>query len=393
MRQKQENKYENVTVEKLAERAKKGDREALVALCQEIAGGILFRTTYFIRNRSDAEDVAQEILIRVCEGIHGLRNSNAFRGWLNTIIKNETRRYMTKNTKSSTVINLDDYLDTDIDDDDDAMLPEDYAINEEDRKAVIAIIDDLPDRQREAIFLHYYEGMSVNDVADTMDVTKSAVSHYIKLAIRKIQSEIEKQSEKTGTMCALSLIPIGGLLANVFRNQATQVPFSSSPWFNTAVGGFEKIGAGGGTLAELAKSLFGKITAAVVSVSIVATGAYYAEEAIKDVINPPSQVATVAAQGQIEFSDKHSRNGEINPIEAKVTVSNERGTLTAKHWWISSFGSEEELFSGSGDNVGNALVEMQEYSENGEYILYFLMEDTLGSAYKVSRPFTIKVSK
>ena len=221
MRRQGSNK-EKVEVERLAEMAKRGDKESLISLCQAIASDVLFRTTYLLRNTMDAEDAAQEILIRVCERIHGLKDPKAFRGWLNVIIENEIKRYLSKNAKHTSVIDLDEYLETELEDDDN-FLPDDYAIRKEDRNVVMDIINSLPARQREVIFRYYYEGLSVNETAEVMEVTQSAVSHYLKLAKAKIQEEVQKQSEKTGTLNALTLLPIGGLLANIFHHEATQI--------------------------------------------------------------------------------------------------------------------------------------------------------------------------
>ena len=57
-------------IERMVEKAMHGNRIALAELCQTIARGVLFRLSYKLKNRADAEDATQEVLIRVCESIH-----------------------------------------------------------------------------------------------------------------------------------------------------------------------------------------------------------------------------------------------------------------------------------------------------------------------------------
>ena len=75
---KPEKTAEQLAIEALASKASRGDREALLSLCRAIAKNILFRVSCKVSNRMDAEDTAQEILIRVCANIHSLKDPEAF---------------------------------------------------------------------------------------------------------------------------------------------------------------------------------------------------------------------------------------------------------------------------------------------------------------------------
>lgn len=57
------------------------------------------------------------------------------------------------------------------------------------------IIDALPERQREAIVLHYYSGLNVTEAAKVMDISHAGVSLYLKLARKKIKEELENIAE------------------------------------------------------------------------------------------------------------------------------------------------------------------------------------------------------
>ena len=97
---------EAIVLEVLVKKATEGDHDAILSLCQEIAKNVLFHAKCVLRNYDDAGDVAQEVLIRVCTKISDLNEPKAFKVWLNSIITNETNRYMMKNSKHSVVLNI-----------------------------------------------------------------------------------------------------------------------------------------------------------------------------------------------------------------------------------------------------------------------------------------------
>ena len=381
----------NIDISRLAEQAKRGDRESLVSLCSAIARGVLFRTMYFIRNRMDAEDAAQEVLIRVCEKIHGLNDPKAFSGWLNSIVENETKRYLTKNAKHSSVINMDDYLDADIEEDDEVFLPDEYTIKEDDSKAVMEIIDKLPEQQRKVIFLHYYEGMKVTETAQAMDISQSTASHYLKLAQEKIRSEIQIQSKKTGTMYGIAFLPIGSILTNTFHQEAAQIPQISNLWIEKAVS--ESIGQTINTAtAQTAGTSLG-LTTTVISVAasvLVVAGLWLGGVFSNPQDIPVEQGMALEAEGEVVFIGGESYRSYENPKQAVARAHNERGEIIALDWWIAVSGNEAVLYSGEGGIVDETLMSMYERGEDGEYTLNFNMKDAAGVTYTLTRQFIIR---
>jgi len=104
-----EKKAEKKPTEIIVRRAMTGEREALTELCRVIARNVLFQVSCKVSNQMDAEDIAQEILIRVCQKIGELNDEKAFGGLLNRIINNETSRFMTKNLQPVSIVSIDDF--------------------------------------------------------------------------------------------------------------------------------------------------------------------------------------------------------------------------------------------------------------------------------------------
>ena len=183
-----------LSFEKLVEKATRGDQDALCSLCEKIARSVLFQVTHLLGGRQeDAEDVSQEVLVRVCGNIGSLRSPKAFKVWLSRIIINEKNRYLTKKIKGSEVLNIEDYLENIAEDNDD-FLPQECAESAELRSAVMGIIDRLSIRQREAVLLYYYEGLSVTQVAEAMEVTIQGASRHLAIAREKLRRELKSPS-------------------------------------------------------------------------------------------------------------------------------------------------------------------------------------------------------
>jgi len=174
--------------EAIVEKAIQGDESALCSLCEKLAKSIMYRARYMLGNDMDAEDVTQNVLLRVFENIKNLRESRAFRSWLSGIIINETRRYISEHSKHGVHLNIDDYFDTLIESKAE-WLPCEHAESRADQKSVMEIVSRLPNRQHQAVMLRYYNDMSVTEVAQAMRIPHQCVSKYLTLALNKLRAE------------------------------------------------------------------------------------------------------------------------------------------------------------------------------------------------------------
>jgi RNA polymerase sigma-70 factor, ECF subfamily len=77
----------------LVERARDGSQEAFADLVRRYQVRIFNLARVSTRNDADAEDVAQEIFIRVYRGLRSFRGDSAFRTWLYRIAVNATRTH------------------------------------------------------------------------------------------------------------------------------------------------------------------------------------------------------------------------------------------------------------------------------------------------------------
>ncbi|MCL2889037.1 MAG: sigma-70 family RNA polymerase sigma factor [Eggerthellaceae bacterium] len=381
---------DKAALEEIVKRAMRSDREALKALCKSIARSVFFRVRSRLHNPQDAEDASQEVLIRVCEKIGSLRDPKSFGAWLNSIIINEINRFSAKSMKHADIINIEEYLSSMVDESE-GLLPEEYALREEDRRMIMEIVDNLPQRQWEAVMLHYYEDMSLTEVAAAMNITKQGVSYSLALAREKIKKELETRLEVPGALRSMAGLPIGLLLTQVLHEEAALVSFAPEQWIETAISNSAEIGGTSAPKSALTAGLSGFLratgiiviaAAAIVAILLYGGGLLFNPEYSLD---PPAPV-----EGSIIFPGDATSQGHINPTSASAWASDNTSELSAQSWSITAFGSEEVLYSGLGGSVSAELVLMQRNGEDGEYSIRFYMEDAAGNRYLLIRPFSIR---
>jgi len=73
---------------------------------------------------------------------------------------------------------------------------EDSAIERASRRDLMAVIDQLPNRQREVIVLRYYAGLTEEEIAHVLDISPGAVKGYAHRAIARLRTTVQATSEQ-----------------------------------------------------------------------------------------------------------------------------------------------------------------------------------------------------
>ena len=410
------NKANNILIESEAQiaiqelaaaKASKGDREALAQLCEHIAKGVLFRMSRMLRNRVDAEDAAQEALIRVCKSIGQLKNPKTFRKWLGTIIVNEARRKGMQNARiSDNVIHLTDLTEAAVDDDEN-FLPEQFAMNAESRRTVIEAIDRLPQRQKEAVLLHYYDRLNVTETAEVMGISQPAASIHLKEACSRIKRDLESSADKLmKAMQGFVAIPLSDMLFRaLYTESASFVPASQTWMADTiakcsdlaivgavAAGGVAGAGlyssaSAGGTAATSTSAV---VTAAKTLLTVVAATTATLGITIGAIVLHSSQQddrPSTNATGSVIFTGDYEQS-YINPTEASASSDSEQGKLKVHNWEIQTIDRTTILYAGESDTVTeNVFATMREDGNLGNFKLVFILEDANGVKYELAHNF------
>ena len=177
----------------LIKRVQQGDKSAFDLLVVKYQHKILNLVMRYVRDPSEALDVAQEAFLKAYRAAPSFRGDSAFYTWLYRIAINTAKNYLVAARRRPASVDID-FQDSeqfeiftklsDVD------TPEGLALTEEIGEAVNKAIEDLPDELRTAILLREIEGMSYEEIAQTMDCPVGTVRSRIFRAREAIEKHL-----------------------------------------------------------------------------------------------------------------------------------------------------------------------------------------------------------
>ncbi|HBT34362.1 MAG TPA: RNA polymerase sigma factor RpoE [Pusillimonas sp.] len=178
----------------LVARVQRGDKRAYDLLVLKYQRKIMRLLSRMIREPSEVEDVAQEAFIKAYRALPQFRGDSAFYTWLYRIAINTARNWQASSQRrpmsSSIVSNEDDETFDQIDNLTDISTPESVLASRQVVSTVNEAIDALPEELRTAIVLREIEGMSYEDIAQSMGCPIGTVRSRIFRAREAIAAQL-----------------------------------------------------------------------------------------------------------------------------------------------------------------------------------------------------------
>ncbi|NLZ11883.1 RNA polymerase sigma factor RpoE [Neopusillimonas aromaticivorans] len=178
----------------LVARVQRGDKRAFDLLVLKYQRKIMRLLSRMIREPSEVEDVAQEAFIKAYRALPQFRGDSAFYTWLYRIAINTARNWQAANSRrpaGSSIVETDDNETFDqIDNLTDISTPESLMASRQVVDTVNAAIDALPEDLRTAIVLREIEGLSYEDIAQTMNCPIGTVRSRIFRAREAIAAQL-----------------------------------------------------------------------------------------------------------------------------------------------------------------------------------------------------------
>ena len=169
----------------LVARARAGDIDAFEQLAGAHADRLFAVLLRLLGNRSEAEDVAQEVMLRAWRGIGRFNGRSLFFTWLYRIAINEANRSLEKSSRRPMSLSIDaEALRVSADAQDGPARRLEQA---ELRQALSKALADLPPDYRTAIVLRDVEGLSTQQAAEIVGVGEAAFKsrlHQARLRVR-----------------------------------------------------------------------------------------------------------------------------------------------------------------------------------------------------------------
>ncbi|WP_414650167.1 RNA polymerase sigma factor [Devosia sp.] len=155
----------------LVARAQNGDAEAFGELVEDHYD-LIHRTAWkWCGNRADAEDIAQEVCIKLGAALAGFDGRSAFSSWVYRITLNAVRDMQRAGKRRGR--HAEAYRD---------IRPEDQPAEQEEAatsRQLWAAVRALPEKQRDAVLLVYAEELSHAAAAEIMGIREATVSWHV----------------------------------------------------------------------------------------------------------------------------------------------------------------------------------------------------------------------
>lgn len=182
---------EEVDYTEAVEKAKQGDQQAKEVLYTETCQHMFFLAKSIVKSDEEAMDIIHDSYICVFQKLDNIKNLSGFKSYLRTTVANRCKNYLRKKkplylsdmTEDGTELELEDT---------DGVIPGELVGNEDVIECVRRVVESLPEEQRMCVILRYYDEMSLQEIADTLEVSLGTVKSRLSRASKKMRDEIER---------------------------------------------------------------------------------------------------------------------------------------------------------------------------------------------------------
>jgi len=179
-------------------RIKAGDTEALRALIEAHQHRVIGTVAKMLGDESDAEDIAQQVFVRIWRSAPRYEPTAKFTTWLFKITRNLVFNELRRRRRHA-AFSLDRTVDEDErpihTPDHGTKAPDTALLDEEMQTAIQAAIDELPEVQRMAIVLRRYDDISYEEIGEILDLSVPAVKSVIFRARTELRQKLRRYLE------------------------------------------------------------------------------------------------------------------------------------------------------------------------------------------------------
>lgn len=166
--------------QELISQIKAGEKQLFYSLIQPYERGLYLAAFSIVQNEADAEDVAQEAVLKALSHLNQFRGEAKFSTWLIQICINEAKMRLRRDHKdryesidSGQETEEGDYVPMDVADW--REIPSDALAHKELKEALARALASLQPKYREVFVLRDVQGMSIAEAAEVLGITQATV--------------------------------------------------------------------------------------------------------------------------------------------------------------------------------------------------------------------------
>ncbi|MCA9753781.1 MAG: sigma-70 family RNA polymerase sigma factor [Gemmatimonadetes bacterium] len=182
----------------IARSSAEGDLRAYDELVKRWQGKILTNCRFLTRSPDDSEDLAQEVFVKAFFHLGRFEGRSSFGTWIRRIKVNHCLNFV-RSRGTKTFVDADDEV---------VSLAPELQVTPtamqgleagDQREAIRAVLDELPDTLRVPLLLRDLDGMSYQEISDTLDLGLSATKMRIKRAREQFRELYLRRTEAMET--------------------------------------------------------------------------------------------------------------------------------------------------------------------------------------------------
>ena len=140
----------------------------------------IFRVAFsYLKSRADADDITQDVLIKLYRASNDFQSDTHIKHWLIRVTVNECKKALISPWRRTEPI--DDYANT-------------LTFASKEHSELFYIVMDLPKKYRIAIFLHYYEDYSTDEISQLLRIPKATVRTHLKRGREQLKNILTEVS-------------------------------------------------------------------------------------------------------------------------------------------------------------------------------------------------------
>jgi RNA polymerase sigma-70 factor (ECF subfamily) len=178
-------------------RVKAGDQSAFDFLVRKYRRPLVSFMYRMARNSAAAEDLAQEVFLRVYRSRQSYEASAKFTTWLYRIATNLAVNHArdTRKERPEVTVSLDEpdeETGTTMDVADGTITAEEALVRRERMLAIRSKVEALPERQKLAVIMHKYQQMDYQQISDVLKLSESATKSLLFRAYETLREQLKE---------------------------------------------------------------------------------------------------------------------------------------------------------------------------------------------------------
>jgi len=185
---------DSYTDKQLVERVQQGDKKSFDLLVLKYQNRIIKLVSRYVRDQSDAQDIAQDAFVKAYRALPNFRGDSAFYTWLYRIAINTAKNYVVSLSRRPLEARVENADGEQLDLDElqkDIATPENVLLADEIKQTMLEAMSKLPEDLRVAITLREVDGLTYEEIAEAMDCPIGTVRSRIFRARETVDKKLK----------------------------------------------------------------------------------------------------------------------------------------------------------------------------------------------------------